>query len=327
MFQPKNKGILMQQVLNVNNYPSSYSNSNLSTKLPFVYQGMRLSKLCWFILYEIYLITLTDKRDYGFTAQEISDRFKAKGRKDCGLRKVEEALQILQSILFFVRKTTRKYPPIYGKEKFRGCYRELSDMGLEFIKYRLSERVRLRNEKTRAELNAELIVSEPYCHVASQPLSKNKLKEERSNLDSSSYIHSTTRSDFSNSCFEEYADMASNSKPYIEQETLQEELYKAVLPKYRPIAKKILEPSGLANKQKENVINAIYRQQNCNSPIRSFPGLVKSLVAAERVSKINYQTPVKQTFVFTEMTEEEKQKSREAGFKAFAEMKKLKLNS
>lgn len=292
-----------------------------------VYKGMRLSKLCWNILYEIYLITLTCKRDYGFTAQEISDRFKAKGRKDCGLRKVEEALQIIQSILFFVRKTTRKYPPVSGKEKFRGCYRELTDEGLEFIKYRLSERVRLHSEKARAELNAELNGHQPYSHVASKPLSNTNLKE-GSNLDSKSYIHSSKRFDFDNSCFEEYAQQMSNGPAYVEQEAIREEIYDPVLPKYRKTVKTLLDESGLKNESKAEVIKAVVRQQNASTEINSISAVTKKFIADERVRTKTYQTPIKQTFVFTEMTEEEKQKSKEAGIIAFAEIKKLyKLNS
>lgn len=149
---------------------------------------MRLDKLPWDILFEINLITLTCKRDYGFTAQEISDRFKAKGRKACGLRKVEEALQELHANSF-IRKTTRKYPTLWGREKFKGCYRELTDIGIEFIKFRLEERIRIRKEISRADLRADQNAREPYSHVASEPTSRINLKINRSNLDSSVYVH------------------------------------------------------------------------------------------------------------------------------------------
>ena len=317
--------MLQQSIAHVNP-SSSYVNSPLHIDISenktqrIVYKGMRLNKLCWFILYEIYLITLTSKRDYGFTAQEISDRFKAKGRKGCSKRKVEEALQIIQSILFFVRKTTRKYPPLWGKEKFRGCYRELTEEGLEFIKYRLSERVRLHDLKARAVLNAELNASQPYSHVASEPLSNTNLKE-GSYLDSNSYIHSSERSDFLNSFFEEYAAMLSNAPAYIEQEAIKEEIYEPVLPKYRKTVKTLLDASGLENSGKIEVIKAIYRQQNANTQIISIVGITKKFIANERVKKIS-KTTYKPPIVI-ELTEEQKERNNNAAIAGFAALKRI----
>lgn len=334
--------MIQRQISQSNTSASNYSNQNLHIDLDsslqeekpqdVVFQGMRLDKVCWFILYEIYLITLTCKRDYCYTAKEISHRLIKKGIKGASLRSVEAALQILQSILFFVRKTTRKYLPVWGKEKYKGAYREVTEAGLEFIKYRFSERARLKEERLKngsAVLIAELNGQEPYSRMASEPVSKINLKDIRSNLDLSVRCSRDERFDFANACFEEYAAQMSNAQPYIEREALQEEIYQPVEPKYRPTVKKLLDESGLENERKQEVIQAVYRQQNCNTKIVSIAGVTKKFIAEARVrqrDKIqSNKNAAYKPFQFIDLTEEQAEASKKAKQIAFAEMR-LKLN-
>lgn len=330
-------------IINVNSPSSSYPFQNLHIDVDFEkpqdidFHDFRLSRLEWRILYEIYLITLTYKRDYCYTAQEISDRLKSKNVKYCGLRSVEKALQSLQSILLFIRISTKKYPVQHGKEKFRGLYRELTEQGLAFIEYRFSERERIKEERLKnrnAELNAELINREPYCHVASEPVSKINLKIIRSNLDLSVRCSRDERFDFANACFEEYAQQMSNAQPYIEQEVLQEEIYEPVQPKYRPVVKKLLDESGLENERKEEVIQAIYRQQNCNTKIISISGVTKKFIAEARVRQrekhrcdnhASYK-PLKFTDAYIDLTPEQREASQRAKQIAFSQMRRNLIN-
>lgn len=340
--------------INVNSPSSSYPSNTLhidekSFPLPieqvsFKNQPIefeRLGLISWTLLCDMNCVVNFYQKDYGYTPKEIVSRWANKKRpvKTSG-RAIERALSELYKE-GYIEDTHRVNAPQHGKEKFRGKYRRVTLKGLAFIHYHEQLKTKVAIEKMEslnkpkqvgvvAELLAELNGQITYSHVASEPPSRVHLKKEiRSNLDLSIRCSKSERFDFNNQCFEEYAAQQSNFKPYVEQEALQEEIYHPVESKYRPTVKKLLDESGLENERKQEVIQAVYRQQNCNTKIVSIAGVTKKFIAEARIrqrDKIqSNKNAAYKPFEFIDLTEEQREASKKAKQIAFAEMR-LKLN-
>lgn len=315
---------------------NSFENAEVSCQDPKL-SDMRLQKLLWDIMFDIHTHNLKFKRDYAYTARQISDRYKSKGKKGCCVRNIEMAFSILQTELKFVRKTTRKYPVQFGKEKYRGSYRELTEEGLAFFQSKFERRKQVKLDIQRklenAELNAELIVYQPYCHVASEPISISNLKKDRSNPDHTLYLKGRSGMDFANACFEEYAASLNSALEPSEIDLNAEEgqIEDEVLPKYQVTVKKLLEGSQLDLEGKKQVIGIIVKQQSTTNGIISITGFTKKII--ENVMKKREQEDLKRPFhkifvpteAYNDLTCEQKEKANKVKDDLLRQMRKSLL--